>query len=254
MPIELSLSTEPEYRITNRPGFEDVVFTESSDNNLILPDAVAYAKERDALLQSVRDAAAFRVEAQGEHNSNRYQATRTASAYVKLDGTWYVAFDDAPDAARNIILGRAQEGYDSHRQHNTWALPKNDEYVKGMLSRAERGARIVEVAESLLELATKSVNGKSEFGSHPSIQALLGDVSEDYAAFLNEQNHARVFVYVLTPKTLEDLGIGDRTEIRAAGLGVVDFDYLGSVSAGQRFDYVGGLARGVRRAREISRK
>src|SRR3989338_5523329 len=155
-------SKEPEYRITDRPGFEDVIFTKHSEDWLTVPQAVAHANERDALLQSARDAAAFCAEAKGEHHSNRYQATRTASAYVKIDGKWYHAFDDAPDAARNIVLARAQEGHDSHRQHSTWLLPKNDEYVKGILSRAERDARIVEVAESPLELATKRVKGASK--------------------------------------------------------------------------------------------
>ncbi|MBS3125300.1 hypothetical protein J4211_03540 [Candidatus Woesearchaeota archaeon] len=226
-----------------RTGFENVTFTDSSPEFLTWNDAVKFADERNAILQSAREGLALRIEANGQDHASDYQLTRTAVAYVKVDGKWYAAFDDSTNKEQNIILARSQEGYNAHKSNNKWLLPKTDAHVAGILDRAEKAGRIVEVKESPLELATKQTGEKSPFGQNEVMQAIAGDVAEPYAHFLNNKGYKNGFVYTLTPESLEQLGVtNDNAEMRAVGLGVSDYIY--GLVAGNQFDY-NGRARGV---------
>ena len=226
-----------------RTGFENVTFTDSSPEFLTWDDAVKFADERNAILQSAREGLALRIEANGQDHASDYQLTRTAVAYVKVDGKWYAAFDDIADKEQNIILARGQEGYNSHKTLNKWLLPKTDAHVAGILDRAEKAGRIVEVKESPLELATKQTGEKSPFGQNEVMQAIAGDVAEPYAHFLNDKGYKSCFVYTLTPQSLEQLGVrGDNAEVRAVGLGYDDGIII--LSANNQF-ISDGRARGI---------
>ncbi len=234
-------------RIDN-PAFQNVVFSaDSSPGYLGWPSAVAFARERNAVLQSAREAAAFRIEANGQDDANQYCITRTVVAYFKDGDTWRAAIDDSADSEQNILLARADEGYNAHKAGNNWLVPKSDMYMKGLLERAGRAGRIVPVPESRLELATRAASGSSPFGQHVSSAAIFGtDIAEAYAGFLNQNRCLTGEVYSLTAKTLEGMNIGDEnTEIRLVGLGGVDGDFLNGVFANS-LCCSGGRARGGR--------
>ncbi len=104
------------YELTSTPGFETVKFTESSREDLVWPRAVKFAAGHDAVLQSVREAAAFRIEADGEDEANQLQATRTGAIYFRDGGKFYAAFDDSPTSEQNIILSRTAEVYKKNKR------------------------------------------------------------------------------------------------------------------------------------------
>lgn len=234
------------------PGFEGVEFTESSKYYLIWPEAVKFAADQNAVLQSIREAGAFRIEARYKIDNYRddfysCQATRTGAICFRDGSKFYVAFDDTPDVKQNIILARAVEGYESHRGGRGFGLlvSKKDKQITQILKRAEKNDRIVQVVESPLELATKASNGVSEFGSNKAVQALFGDVAEPYAAMLHKHNYSKGVVDVFTH--LGEQVADDKALVRAVSLGEV-----GSVDAIDRYCNI-GRARGVRGAREFSR-
>jgi hypothetical protein len=232
------------------PGFENVEFTESSKEFLTWPKAVKFAADQNAVLQSLREAAAFRIEAQGKDDADRYQATRTCAVYFKDGNKFYVAFDDIPDTKENIVLARAIDGYEANKAGREFLLSKKDKHIAQFLKRAEKSDRIVQVVESPLELATKTNAGSSEFGSNKAVQALFGDIAELYAAILKSRDYDEGFVYVLTPESLDKHVAGDKALVRPVGLGDDNYNCI-YVDANNRFYYF-GRARGVRRAREFS--
>jgi len=235
------------FRIAN-PAFRDVVFTASSPDYLTLPAAVAFARDKGVVLESARESAAFRIEADGQDDANRYRITRTVVAYFKDGNTWRAAIDDSADPAQNILLARAEEGYAAHQTGNKWLVPRNDVYVRGLLDRAEKAGSIVPAQEaSPLELATQAASGRSPFGQHALMRAIFGDdVAEAYAKFLNQNRRNTGYGYSLTLKILESMDIGsENAEIRLVGLGGDGDYYLGGVVADFLCGYV-GRARGVR--------
>jgi hypothetical protein len=240
---------EKMYRIMDGsvPGFENVEFTESSKELLIWPRAVKFAADRNSILQSLREAAAFRIEAQGKYAADHYQATRTGAVYFKDGNKFYVAFDDVPDAKENIVLARAIDGYEANKAGREFLLSKKDKQIAQLLKRSEKSDRIVEVIESPLELATKTTDGSSEFGSNKAVQALFGDIAEPYAAMLKSRKYDEGFVYVLTPESLDKQVDAQNALVRPVGLGF-DIYYVYAID---RFNGY-GRARGVRRAREFS--
>lgn len=232
------------------PGFESVEFTESSKDVLIWPKAVKFAAEQKAVLQSIREAGAFRIQAEGKDDADRYQATRTGAVYFKDGSKFYVAFDDTSDTKENIVLARAVEGYEANKEGRELLVSKKDKYLAQILKRAEKSDRIVEVVESPLELATKA-SGSSEFGSNKTVQALFGDIAEPYAGMLHKRGYGKGFVYVLTPEKLEKQVDAQNTLVRPVGLGVDSYIDISSVDAIDRFSN-DGRARGVRPAQKIS--
>jgi len=240
--------SQPQYAI-DLPGFEHLVFTESTSEYLSLPQSVMVAMERTSVLQSAREAWAFRISAQGSLESNLYQSTRTAALGVKIDGDYYLAIDDNNDPAANILLARAQEGYDSHRTTGKWLVPRSDPLIKAMLSRAEQGQRIVTAPNDTMELSTiPGRDGASAWGTHPLTQAILGkDLTERVATYLSNKNFTNGYVWALSPAKLAKLGVDDnRVDVRRVVVGGDDiFNYSGSLYADDLCDD-GGLARGVR--------
>jgi hypothetical protein len=235
------------FSIEGRDGFDGITFSGSSDDYLVWPKAVVFGGKNNGILQSTREAGAFSIEAEGKDDAYLYQATRTGVVYFKAGDKFYAAIDDTVDPAQNIVVARAEDGYKARSKNNKFILPVSDTLVRGVLSRAEKAGRIVEVvAESPLELKTKSVDGKSEFGQNDWNKAILVDVSEPYAQMLNKRGYNIGRVWSLTPKDLEQKGVdGNNVEVRPVGLGGVGIDGVG-------VGFNCGCARGVRGAREIS--
>ena len=80
----VQLVSRPEYVIDDLPVFAQYRFTESSSSTLTLPASVAFANERKSVLQSAREAWAFRISAKGGLDSEQYQSTRTAAIGVQI--------------------------------------------------------------------------------------------------------------------------------------------------------------------------
>jgi len=249
----VKLVSRPEYSIDNLPGFENLRFTESSTVYPSLPASVKYATERDDILQSAREAWAFRISSSGTLNSDKYQSTRTAALGVKIDGTHYIAIDDSDDPAANILLARPQEGYDAHRKNGRWVLPKSEPIITGMLDRAQHAGRVFPALEQTLKLSTKGTPA-SAYGAHPITQALLGeDLTESVAAYLRDHGREYGRVWTLSPTQLDELGVdNDHVEVRRVGVGgFVNFSY--DLDAVDRCND-GGRARGVARKNSIGNK
>jgi len=242
------------HSIEGRDGFDGMTFSRRSDNYLGWPEAVVFGSKNNGILQSAREAGAFRIEAEGKAAADFYQATRTGVVYFKAGDKFYAAIDDTVDPAQNIVIARAEDGYKSHRQTDKFILPVSNKLVKGVLSRAEKAGRIVEVAsESPLELKTKSVRGKSEFGQNDWNKAILADVNEPYAQMLNKRDYNTGLVWGLTQEGLESKGVdGNNVEVRPVGLGDGYSYGISDVGAKDGSFEVGGRARGVRGAREVS--
>jgi hypothetical protein len=229
-----------------------MTFSHNSDKFLFWPKAVVFGSRNNGILQSCREAGAFRIEAEEKDDANFYQATRTGVVYFKAGDRFYAAIDDTVDPAQNIVIARAEDGYKSHQKTKKFILPVSDALVRGVLSRAEKTGRIVEVgAESALELKTKAVSGKSEFGQNDWNKAILADVSEPYAQMLNKRSYNSGFVWSLTQKALEQKGVdGNNVEVRPVGLGVAS---ICGIDTTAHFKLM-GRARSVCGAREIDAK
>jgi hypothetical protein len=238
--------SQPAYAI-DLLGFDHLTFTEASKEYLTLPPSVQFTQERGSVLQSAREAWAFRIGANGTLDSNLYQSTRTAAIGVKIDGDYYIAIDDSNDPTQNILLSRAQDGYNAHRNTNRWLVPRNNPIIKAMLSRAEQGTRIVRAPLGSLELsAIPGQDDKSGYGTHPLPQAILGkDLTECVATYFLSKNFGNGYVWALSPANLAKLGVDDdNVEVRRVGVGGSDDD-MNYLDAGDRCDNY-GRARGVR--------
>ena len=115
--IEKSGRTVISYKMTDRPGFEDLIFIEGLDNSGIYkgkqpwlrwPKPLEFCKENNSILQSAREAAAFLIESYGitksvESASDQDQATRTVIIYFHEGKRWFGAVQDTSDIEKNIL-------------------------------------------------------------------------------------------------------------------------------------------------------
>jgi hypothetical protein len=224
-------------------GFAGFQFTESSTEDLMLPASVTFAAERDAVLQSAREAWAFRISSKGEDNSNQYQSTRTAALAFMRDGAYCIAIDDDP--AENILLTRAQEGYEANANGQAWLVSRSDALVQGMLERARRTQRVFPVLESLLRLST--YRSRSPYEQHPAVHAILGnDLAPVVATYLHGRFCPEGAIQTIWSSTLREMHMGeDHVDVRRVCVG--GGGAYGFLDArGQCNDYGHGRARGVR--------
>jgi len=242
--MALTLISQPEYRI-DTPGSEDLVYTGSSLEYLALPDAVRYATDRNSILQSASEAIAFRLAAQGAASANDFHVTRTAALYCKEQQQYFVAFDDDP--AENILLARAQEGYDAHTSTRTWLVPRDDPHITAALARAHKSNRILPLPMEDHVCLNTARTGASAYGTNAFIRATIGDLAEPYARFLNENGYRAGYEWFLAPKTLGNIGVDDKhVEVRRVGVGGVGYDGIYGLGAGGLCDGI-GRACGVRK-------
>ena len=238
----------PTYHFSGIPQIESVNFTNGSSDSRILPRAVEFAAgPKGQVLWSAQEVVAFRYAAliagqDGLDNANKYQWTRTASIYFKTAEGWHVAFDDIPGARKNIVLAKAQEGYDSHKARGKFPLLMRNELVKAALKRAEKDDRIIAVPESRLELLTKPTDGQNSVAGNLHSNVILGYSSALQAEFLSKKGYEKGYFYFLTLSDLEKMNLGkNQVEIRVVGLGDDDFD-ISSLDAINRFSSYGRAA------------
>lgn len=225
---------EPTYKITGQPSLEGLTFTGRSKDYLTWPKAVQFCADNKSILQSLREAVGFRVNANGADDADKYQATRTVAVYFTQDGKRYVAFDDIADPKQNIILARAQEGYDACQKNNVWHLPMKDKHVKQIMARAEKDGRLIEVTKE------QEWPLKDTYATQPIVKASMGDMAEANAQFLIGKGYKNGCVW--TPDQTSE----DKADVRAVGLGGGDcYIYLYIVGANWLFSS-GGRARGVK--------
>lgn len=253
----------PSYKVDGIPELEGVQFTNSSPDSRDFSRAVEFAAGLEGqVLWSAQEAVAFRYAAlaagkDGFDNANNHQWTRTASIYFKSEGeTWYVAFDDISDARENIVLAKAQEGYESHRTRGKFPLSMRTELVKSTLKRADKNDRIIAVPESNLELEllTKPTDVQNSVAGNIQANILLGYAAPLQAKFLNKKGYEKGCFYLLQPSDLERLNLKkNQAEIRAVRLGEEVYNILNYVGAYCGFDSPGHAA-GVVGAKKFQRK
>jgi len=234
--MTVQLISQPQYKIDR---FPNLTYTESSESDLNRVQAVQFAKDRNAVLQSMPEAAAFRIEADKQFDADLYQVTRSAALYLIDHGKAYVGFDHDPE--KSFILTKTQEGYDANKAGKEYVLPKKNKTVKDALKRV----KLSELPESNLELR---LNG--EFAENPVVQGLLGEIAQPYESFLKSKGKNTGYVYLLTPNTILKETQNEGVLIRPCGLGGVVFNYL---VASNNFNY-DSRARGVTVGQKNKRK
>ncbi len=200
-------------RIEGVPGFENIEFTENSADELTIPQAVKFADEKGAILQSALEAAVFMSEADKSRiYMPKKQITRTIALFYTDGKRAYVAFDDThtPSKIDNLLLSRYEEGYAINKLYHFWVLPKSDFNISHILRDAKENNRIAEIGlgdghsvercyigksyehecKKYQELSTNKIDGVSEYGKSPIVRALFGSFSEKYAS-LNGGNDAK---------------------------------------------------------------
>jgi hypothetical protein len=221
------------YEIEGIPGFENVEFTESSGSRLTVPQAFEFARKHNSTLQSLREAMAVRIDANGMDHADDWQWTRTGAIYVPEGKKVYVAFDDS------FMEEFAQRGYDAHVANKPLILSAKDKPIVQAIERARDTKRFVEVAkQGDLEIAL------SKFGTHEIAVAVAQDMAAPYASHLKDKEYSNGHVWLLKPELAEG-----KVEVRPVGLGVDD--YGSSVNADFNF-LISRQARGVRPAQKIS--
>lgn len=223
------------FKLQDRLGFENLEFSRASSGYLVWPEAVKFAalQDRDFVLQSAREAVAFRVDAAGQDNADLYQATSTAAIYGMFDGKQAVAFYDDADPSKNPVL-----------QSRLGIMTKKD--VREVLARAEKAGRIQALpSQNPLELSVRAdPSGDSAYGQDPRIRAALGDMAEENARYIAGKKFKVGRLYV--PSGLENLS-NNQVDVRAVGLGGGgSYDGVDGLVADDLLSN-DGVARGVRR-------
>lgn len=243
MAIRLS---KPEYSTIGKPNLEGLAFSAGSQYYRPEPEEkrppwgrkeVKLFVGRKWVLQSLREAAAFRIEARGADYCEQEQVTRTVAVYFMDHGKRYVAFDDDRDVNNNIRIARAQTGYNACKRKGFWYLPMNDRHVTQILARAEKDGRIIHVTSKILKWKYWAL--KDEFTAHPIVKAALGDMTKPYARFLiSKEFH---YGHIGIP----DETSGEKADIRAVVLGGDNCNTLDCIFARTPFHHQ-GRARLVR--------
>lgn len=166
------------------PGFDRLEFSLASDIRLALPRAVTYRGEFGGQLQSADQALAFRHAANGENHANDYQITRTGTFRFVRNDRILVAVDDAPDPTLNLLLGRAQEGYDLHRAGKEWLLSIDDPIVKATIERATVAGRVYEAPDTS-EWSDLPLDGT--YSQEASVRAIIPKTAASNEKWLREQ-------------------------------------------------------------------
>lgn len=256
-----------ECRLT-RPDFSDLQFTRSSvytkwstdsisAEHLSWLEAVRFAEQQDSMLVSAREVAALRMKGVSSH-ARLDQCTRTAVIYFreKDHDPLRAAIDDTPDPQANLVhaLGRAH-GTCGRTGYGPSPMERQHSLIVRAMERAERTNRVLEVpllGSRHIPLSTCAAMGRSPFGQHPWIQAILGaNLAEPYAAFLNTLDYPLGYLGPIDFYNFSLLHVDpSRVEVRFVRLFADDAgNWPNKIIVDGRFDSL-GHARGVRNARE----
>jgi hypothetical protein len=239
--MTLARCSPSEYQI-DTPGFDQTIFTVTSRDYLPFPVAVQYARVRNSVLQSARDAIAFRIAANGAEGANDYQLTRTAAVYFREHGQHFVAFDDDP--ADNLLLARSTDGTAAYRVGLPWLARRANDMITRMLDRAQHADRIHPLPRQD-ETIYSTTGSTAAYATAPMVRAMIGDLAAPYADFLGNKGHTRGRTWLLTPKDVQrNVVTDDFVEVRRVGVGGEAYLMYG-LDADGRCNGT-GRARGVR--------
>jgi hypothetical protein len=222
-----------------RMNLDDLARLEFTENREAQwPDAIAYCVNEHSMLHSAREAAYYRIGMQGtRHENDAYQHTITRTAYIQFyeGDNAFAAFDDIADPEKNIILARADEGFQVHGRGNQWLLPLDDPHIKAILERARKTGRIVRVPH--VEYLDSPVPETGKYGTEGLMKAIILDQAEPYAALLG---YAPTYSgYVAFGKPRQDLALIQGVAMPHMGKNFFTF----SIDRGMNCY---GTARGVR--------
>jgi len=224
--MSLQLVINPSYRLNL---FPNVTFTESSEEKNSV-EAIQFPREYKAHLQTLPEAAAFRLEAKGHERSDFHQATRSTALYFMDGGKAYVGFDHDQ---KSIVATRSKNGLQANDLGRELLIPARD--LSDIFSRIP----VFDLPESNLELSLKG-----EFSRHELIQALLEQVAQPYETYLQSEDFDKATLYLLHPEFIRRETKGDSVLIRPCHLGGDVFDNFSDINASINFTCP-GFARGV---------
>jgi hypothetical protein len=209
--------------------FRDTVFSRSSDECLELREALHTKSDilKGFVLQSAREAYAWRVACSDEEEGKEGYVTRTAVLYFKSNGSWYVAVDDIPDPKKNLILTHTFEEFDEY--FDQCFLKKSHPLVRSALGRAKRSGRVVKVPnkkEWNTKLSTvPNRRGTSQFGRFSLNKLVFGDMSEVVAKYWHSLGRESCEVRGISVESLETQLI-PRGSVEVQSLSVDSLKYL----------------------------
>ena len=144
-------------------GLPSFRFSTTSPKAMSLSQGVKYAARQPGMvLQSLAEAATLRLvqeESQKKdmHRIGQDQLTRTAGIAFDREGQDFIAFDDTPDAKKNIVLARAKEGLAARKYCDHWVVNRYDQQVVEHIERARRNGRIIPVDKEALQGYTELI-------------------------------------------------------------------------------------------------
>ncbi len=175
-------------------------FSEMSDEDLDLPEALSFALSQGSVFQSAREAVIYRMNA-GKDDFNYYYNTRTVAIYFKSSDGLFVAFDD--DAFENILLSRAEEG---RQAGDSWLVDVNDPLISRAIFRARNSNRVIQVTDE---------NTRSD--SIKVSECIIGDKTKEYADFVKKYLSPELKYYVLNNHKCSKVS-SNKALIRLVGL------------------------------------
>jgi hypothetical protein len=237
---------KPEYNLTDDsdkpvPGLEKTVFGPSSDDYLNQPRAVEFTRKQGMIPPSLLETIAVRAYSCDPKAWDR-QCTRLGAFFVRDGNKVYVAFDDVPDAKKNIVIARAQEGYDLNVQGKE--LVVRGKTLSEVLKRA--GKRILEVPEDgHVEACIE------EYGENPYFIASEGHMAPVNARLIQSKGYEKGHLWMPKPAYVLEHTKKDEAVVRPVRLGGGDVYVISSVDANDNFND-NGRVRGVSGAPEFS--
>jgi hypothetical protein len=204
-------------------------YTEKSDENLEMPDAVSFALSQGSVLQSAREAVIKRMSI-GKDDFNYYYNTRTVAIYFKQGDGLFVAFDDDPFDNILVSYRKDENGKDKNlfveegrKAGNEWLIEPEDSQawniIQNAIKRAKNNNRIIQVT-----------NENTKTDSIKVAECIIGDKTEKYTKFIKDHRSKDLKAYVLDNSDCSKVNSSsNKALVRLVGLrGVSYFVNLGA--------------------------
>jgi len=189
----------------------DRIFTEGSYRALRRESAVKFAQEHNSILQSMKEAAQYRIHSNFGNGSHLYQSVRTSAIYFQSDRQLYVAFEDNEQPQHNLITTYASKGEEllKARQYLQLQLTEINPYIK----QAEKTGRIIQVEKHSEEIAI------DEMKDHEGLTALFQEINVPYQKFLQQQGIRTVRFVLYSAEHVSRILKANHATIVPCGLG-----------------------------------